>query len=467
MGKYILEKDYELCGWDGLPFALRHPRPEYVDFFDRESYVPVLFSDGKHEIDPGTLTEKQKKVFDGMTALKMVREATENEQLEPWQEYKQFGCMYKREVQWSVTGRCNYKCRHCFMSAPQARLGEPTLEQCLHVIDELASCGIRAVGLTGGEPFVRKDLPEILDALAARNMEITTVYTNGELLTDEMLDMLSDRGLCPSFQLSYDGVGWHDWLRGIDGAEKSVRRAFELLGRRNVPFSAAMSLHKHNIGTLTESIKLLAEYGCGGLKSNIATPAGNWADQPEHFIGQEEAYNELLRVIPEYFEAGAPLQIQFDGMLRVDKRGDGFKLTVPFARFKGMPEDRECSACAAMRETMYIDPKGCVLPCMTMAGTGAEDGFPSVFDTPLRQILKESYYLSACRIKMGTVTESSEKCVNCRYRDVCGAGCRAAGFLDHGNMSGIDEACCSFFRNGWYEKAKELIAKYEKAGVTG
>lgn len=57
MAHYLLQKGYELCGWEGLPFALRYPNPLEVEFFDRDEYRVVLALDGRHDIDEGSLTE--------------------------------------------------------------------------------------------------------------------------------------------------------------------------------------------------------------------------------------------------------------------------------------------------------------------------------------------------------------------------------------------------------------------------
>lgn len=61
MAYYILAEGFELCGWKGLPFALRYPNPYLSDFFDKEEYRVVYALDGKHDIDEKELTEKQKE----------------------------------------------------------------------------------------------------------------------------------------------------------------------------------------------------------------------------------------------------------------------------------------------------------------------------------------------------------------------------------------------------------------------
>jgi hypothetical protein len=57
MSYYILQKGFELCGWKGLPFALRYPNPHFTDFFDEEAYRVVYALDGQlrsRKTPPGT-----------------------------------------------------------------------------------------------------------------------------------------------------------------------------------------------------------------------------------------------------------------------------------------------------------------------------------------------------------------------------------------------------------------------------
>ena len=173
----------------------------------------------------------------------LIHEAEPGELLQEHQVYKTYPARYRKEVHWSVTGACNLRCRHCFMSAPQAKHGNPTHEEIIRVADQLAECGIFRVGITGGEPLIRKDLFAIIDALIEREIRITVIYTNGWLMDETFLKELEKRNVHPSFQLSYDGKGWHDFLRGIEGCEERTDRALRLLQKGGYDVSAAMCLH--------------------------------------------------------------------------------------------------------------------------------------------------------------------------------------------------------------------------------
>ena len=90
--------------------------------------------------------------------------------------------------------------------------------------------------------------------LLQRGIRITTIYSNGKLVTDKLLDELEQRGIYPEFNMSFDGVGHHDWLRGIPGAEEAVKEAFVRCRKRGFPTAAEMCIHEDNKHTLRESV---------------------------------------------------------------------------------------------------------------------------------------------------------------------------------------------------------------------
>lgn len=99
---------------------------------------------------------------------------------------------------------------------------------------------------------------------------------------------------------------------------------------------------------------------------------------------------------------------------------------------------------------------------MTLGGTAIDDLFESALEKPLSEILSDSHYRDTCLIKMGECIEHNERCRDCKYRLACGAGCRACACGETStDYQGIDEEVCHFFKNGWYEKAREMVERYK------
>jgi cyclic pyranopterin phosphate synthase len=100
----------------------------------------------------------------------------------------------------SITQRCNYRCAYCHREGEVQRANRSaelmSVEEIVHIAKIAISLGIARVKLTGGEPLMRKDLPQIISGIAAvpglRDLSLTT---NGLLLGGGMARKLHESGL--------------------------------------------------------------------------------------------------------------------------------------------------------------------------------------------------------------------------------------------------------------------------------
>ena len=129
--------------------------------------------------------------------------------------------------------------------------------------------------------MLRRDFEQIVEALSGYGIRIGVIFTNASLLNAETLEMLKKHGQYPSFQLSFDGLGHHDWLRGVTGAEKQADAAFRLLKEYGVPVSVAMCIHKGNKDSLRATATYLAGLGVRSLKLNAPQKLGVWKQYAE------------------------------------------------------------------------------------------------------------------------------------------------------------------------------------------
>lgn len=464
MSHYILSDGYTLRGWKGLPFGLQYPDRYHTEFFDRDAYHIVYALDGRHDIDPGILPQSRRALLDRLLTDGIAIPADDTARLQPVQEYRCYPGMYKNYAQWSITGHCNYSCRHCFMSAPDYHGTDLTSLQCDRILDELLDNGILNIALTGGEPFVSPHFHYILDGIAQRGLTLDTLYSNGRMIDDDLLTDLEQRNLHPEFNISFDGAGWHDWLRGVEGAEQDALRALRLLHERGYVTTSSVCLHRHNIGDLRENVNLLASLGLSHVKFNIIAPTGRWKNETEHFISADEAYQAILDYIPQYIADGMPVSAQFSGIIEFDREtGD---ITIPFRRFSGRAGAERAYACDTVKNAIYISPQGTVLPCMTFGGTAMESSFDSILERHLSDILSDSHYRDTCLTQVRDCIQHNERCRGCVYRLACGAGCRACACGDTGtDYLAIDPDTCHFFRHGWYDRTLGIIDRYHSQSL--
>ncbi|NOZ20039.1 MAG: radical SAM protein [Planctomycetes bacterium] len=131
-----------------------------------------------------------------------------------------------RTYYFDVTTLCNLRCDMCYLRDvlnKKVEGGALTNEEFLHIIDR--DC-IRRVNLIGGEPFLRKDLPELLNEFERRGVVCDAFTTNGTLVTEEraaQIARLVSRGLMSSITFSIDGPGpIHDHIRGKGTFDKAT-----------------------------------------------------------------------------------------------------------------------------------------------------------------------------------------------------------------------------------------------------
>ena len=98
----------------------------------------------------------------------------------------------------SITDRCNERCLYCMPEGYKGWERKPdhlTADEIIRVVQVAAGMGFRKFRLTGGEPLVRRDVPEIVRAMAAiRGVEHIGISTNGTKLA-ALAQPLRDAGV--------------------------------------------------------------------------------------------------------------------------------------------------------------------------------------------------------------------------------------------------------------------------------
>lgn len=341
---------------------------------------------------------------------------------------------------------------------------QPTLEQCKDIIHQFEECGIHSVGITGGEPLIHPDFLAIVDELIIKSIDISVIYSNGKLITQEFLDELLKRGIRPGFQISFDGVGHHDWMRGVPGAEKIALDAIKLLHDKGFRVSAAMALCKDNVDSLRETVKVLAEAGCSSMKVQCAFPSGLWKNEAEHFLSYDEILQAYIDYIPKYAEDKTPLSLQMEGFFLYDCETKEYTCLTDI----GVPKDihlsyEEIPVCEVIHNNFYLGPSGNVVPCMSLDQIEMTSMFPNIYKMPLKQILSKSSYTDATALRVRDVIAHNKECINCEYRSRCCAGCRAFAAVDNPNdYLAKDNVTCKILKEHWNEKLYAVADKYFK-----
>lgn len=449
---YRLNERLLLRGWKKLPYAMIEKGISRPLFINAKEMEALQLCNGLIDLSLPFISQEIRDMLPEMERRGIIIPCERGERTNSEQEYMCYPARYIRTAHWSITGRCNYRCKHCYMSAPDAKYGELSHEQIMDIIRQLIECGVMEVSLTGGEPLVRKDFLEIVDALIAGGIRITTIYSNGKLVTDNLLDELDKRGIHPVFNMSYDGVdGWHDWLRGVDGAGRIAEEAFLRCQKKGFPTGAEMCIHSGNKHLLRQTINRLAELGCKSIKTVPVSNVGTWKENGYgEAISLQELYQLYYDYIPHYYEDGMPLALQLSGFFSASP-DEPDKYMLPSVKNCASPE-KTC-VCGHARMVMYISAEGRTLPCMALSGMDIQQEFPLITEIGLSQCITDSRYMRLLDTRAAEVLEHNPECKECKYALQCLGGCRASALeITPDDIMAPDKAVCEIFKGGWIEK---------------
>jgi len=154
--------------------------------------------------------------------------------------------------------RCNLRCVHCYLG--DARLGIPGKEELSYgeicdLLDQIVDQGCLWLLLTGGEPLLRPDFLDIYTYAKQKGL-LTTLFTNGTLITPQIADFLQQwRPFKIEISLYGRTKETYEKVVGVPGSYERCLRGIDLLlerGLRVTLKTMAMTLNKHEIWDMKE-----------------------------------------------------------------------------------------------------------------------------------------------------------------------------------------------------------------------
>jgi cyclic pyranopterin phosphate synthase len=270
---------------------------------------------------------------------------------------------FKRPITYlriSVTDRCNLRCVYCMPEAGLPWVAKSEIlsfEEILRVVETGAALGLRSIRLTGGEPLVRRDLPDLVRMLAAVDgIDDIALSTNGLLLA-ERVNALVEAGL-RRVNVSLDTLreerfvaiarrpGLARVLEGIEAASAAGLAPIKLncvvmRGRNDDELADFAALTRHRpfyvrfieIMPVEENLELqresyvssdemLARLGALDELVPVAGPAGNGPARYFAFPGARGALGVISPLSHDYCERCNRLRLTADGRLRLCLFGD-------------------------------------------------------------------------------------------------------------------------------------------------
>ena len=315
------------------------------------------------------------------------------------------------------THRCNFNCSYCYnASLERSQNTELSTEQWCIALDQLRKIGVERVIFTGGEPFLRDDLAELL-AYSNNLGNYTEVLTNGSLLTNDLIDEFSN--YINRIIISLDSLDQSTQSKNRSSLGfETILDSISYLSESNGPKVSVRSVITRNNVSEIESLKesLETDYNVEHL-STIFLP--NSLDEVD-----------LMPADEFYSDDDKDYHHEIDGR-------------------KYIPGIIRCGACT---QIVALDAHGDVFPCQNfikyrnyrVCNIFENDWYNTLLNSELRE-----------RFRMLSVLEK-EVCKECNLSFICGGGCPAISCHVYGNLNSHLPFLCDHLKE--FSKERMILA---------
>ncbi|MBI4220808.1 MAG: radical SAM protein, partial [Chloroflexi bacterium] len=181
---------------------------------------------------------------------------------------------------WELTRACALACRHCRAEAqPQRHPLELTTAECFALVEALTHFDQPPIViLSGGDPFMRRDLFDIVGHARKLGLTVAVAPSATALVTEQRLSHLVELGVS-SISLSLDGAGpqVHDAFRGFAGTFDRTIRIAETARRLGLPFQINTAVSRHTWRDLSLMATVVEEIGASTWDLFFLVPTGRAA----------------------------------------------------------------------------------------------------------------------------------------------------------------------------------------------
>ena len=326
-----------------------------------------------------------------------------------------------------VTQRCNLRCRFCY-SEDEGRnvLLDPSTEELETAIELLATMGARRLIISGGEPLLRADLPDLARFAREAGFGEIVVLTNGLLVTNESVLPLRDVVDC--LGIAFDGCGPND-IAHLRGSQRFERLVDAVRTSLDAGFAVRImpTLHAGNLGDLDRYAELARSLGASLGFSLLTAPLSELGGLA---IGEKD----LATLGRRAATGGIGIEDSLSG--------------------GGIAVRRSCGAGV---RTLSVAADGTVYPCHMLHDTRLAMGNAFTDDADAVRSSEVAQMFSKLD------SDDIERCESCSFRHLCAGGCRARAFLDTGSITACDPYCA--LSRSYYECMGELLRRrYESGG---
>jgi MoaA/NifB/PqqE/SkfB family radical SAM enzyme len=343
-----------------------------------------------------------------------------------------------------LTYRCNNTCRHCWLwLAPNAsqQADELSFDEIRSIADQARALGTRQWSISGGEPLLRADFPEIFDALTCKATSYS-LNTNGTLITPQIAQLLKRKGM-KMIALYGATADVYDSVTRNPGGFDAALRGMNYLREAGATFIVQlipMRENWHQWAAMQALAKTLSPYQRVGAAwlyfSASGSPAANRA-----IAAQRLAPRDVITLDKP--------QPRTSEVLETSEVSE--------------TDDRLFAQCIASRQEFHIDPYGLMTWCAFIKD-------PALRYDLRRGTFREAWeeFIPSCADKVRGGDEWRENCGSCDKRADC-RWCAVHGYLETGRYSARVPYLCAVadetraFQANWRDQHRRY---FQIAGIT-
>ncbi|HJH31951.1 MAG TPA: 12,18-didecarboxysiroheme deacetylase [Methanosarcinaceae archaeon] len=355
----------------------------------------------------------------------------------------QFSKDKKPVVVWNMGRRCNLRCVHCYAQSRDIEYeDELTTEQGKELIDDLAEFGSPVILFSGGEPTMRKDLPELAEYAKSKGMR-AVISTNGTLIDEKMAKVLNKIGLS-YVGISLDGVReTNDKFRGIPGAFDAAMDGLRNCMKEDIKVGLRFTINRKNVMDIPAIFDIIEEEGIPRVCFYHLVYAGRGTKLIEDDLTHEESRKALDLIMDRtkaLHDRGIPVEV-----LTVDNHCDG-----PYIYLRLLEENPERA-----REVYDLlmmnqgNSTGIGIGCVSWDGAVHADqfwrhySFGNVKDRKFSEIWTDTSdeLMAGLKDRKPLIKANADRCAKCKWFDICNGNFRVRAEAIYDNVWADDPAC--------------------------
>ena len=296
----------------------------------------------------------------------------------------------------AITYRCNLRCPKCYLPDINT-MSELATNNWKIVLDKLWRIGIPQVVFTGGEPTLRDDLLELIDAASHF---VTGLVTNGTKLRELAVPLHEASLDYAQVTIESADADIHDHLTTVIGSHELTTAGIIAAHAAGLQVVTNTTLTKENAPGFVQTLRWLHGLGIRNIACNTLICSGRGVRYKEE---QGLADDDLEVILREACTVATELDVVLQWYSPTCYTQGINPLELGFG----------AKSCSAAAHNMTVQPDGSVLPCQSWpetVGNILTDDWPAIWNHPICRKLRER-------------EQMSEVCHDCVYVHSCGGGC--------------------------------------------